>query len=66
MFRSIGAPEIILIFLVVILIFGATRIPQLGSAIGKGIREFRSAVKGGHDEAQSPPAKVDDHKTNKI
>ncbi len=45
MFGTIGWQEILLIFLVVLLLFGARRLPEVGKAFGRGIREFRNAVK---------------------
>jgi len=45
MFGTIGWQEILLVFLVVLLLFGAKRLPEVGKAFGKGIKEFRSAVK---------------------
>jgi sec-independent protein translocase protein TatA len=45
MFGTIGWQEILLIFLVVLLLFGARRLPEVGKAFGRGIREFRKAVK---------------------
>ncbi len=39
----IGIPELILILVIVLVIFGAGKLPQIGGAIGKGIREFRKA-----------------------
>lgn len=41
---SLGATEIILIFLVVLLLFGAKRIPEIARGLGKGIREFKDAT----------------------
>ncbi len=40
---NIGTPEIILIFLVILVLFGAKKIPELAQGLGKGIREFRKA-----------------------
>ena len=45
-FGPIGLPEILLILLVVVLIFGAKRLPEIGSGLGKGIRGFRESLKG--------------------
>ncbi len=45
MFGSVGAPEIILIIVVVVLLFGAKKIPELAQGIGKGMKEFKKAVK---------------------
>lgn len=41
---GIGFPELIIIFLVLLLVFGAKRIPEIARGIGKGIREFKSAT----------------------
>lgn len=46
MFRSFGWPEAVIILVIVLIIFGAGKLPQIGGAIGKSIREFRKA-KGG-------------------
>jgi sec-independent protein translocase protein TatA len=47
----IGIPELMIILAIVILIFGANRLPELGRGIGKGIRNFKDATKsGGKDE----------------
>jgi sec-independent protein translocase protein TatA len=42
---ALGVPELIIIFLIVILLFGATRLPQIGKGLGEGIRNFRKGVK---------------------
>jgi sec-independent protein translocase protein TatA len=42
---SIGLPEMIVVLLIVILIFGAGRLPDIGRGIGKGIRNFKDAVR---------------------
>jgi sec-independent protein translocase protein TatA len=55
MLGSIGAQEILLIFLVVLLLFGAKRIPEIGSAMGKGIREFKSSVRDIQSELNTTP-----------
>jgi TatA/E family protein of Tat protein translocase len=46
--------EIILIFLVVLLLFGAKRLPEIGSALGKGIREFKGSVREIEGELKAP------------
>jgi len=45
MFGRIGVPELLLILVVVLLIFGPKRLPEMGKSIGKGLREFRNATK---------------------
>ena len=57
---DIGIPELILILVVVLLIFGAGKLPQIGGAIGKGIREFRKASRGDYDEEGKPESKKTD------
>ena len=47
---NLGATEIILIFLVVLLLFGGTKIPELMRGLGRGIREFNSAKNSVEDE----------------
>jgi sec-independent protein translocase protein TatA len=49
---GLRAPELILIFLIVVLLFGANRIPKLGEALGKTIRGFRDATKDVEDAAK--------------
>ncbi len=51
---GLGMGEIILIFLVVLLLFGAKRLPEIGSALGKGIREFKSSVREIETELKAP------------
>lgn len=45
MFGNLGAPEIILIILAILILFGAKKIPELAKGIGKGMKEFKKAVK---------------------
>ena len=40
---DLGWPEVVLVLLVVLIIFGAGKLPQIGSALGKSIKEFRKA-----------------------
>lgn len=47
----LGVPELIIIAFIVVLIFGVGRLPEVGGAVGKGIREFRKATK---DEEPGP------------
>ena len=46
MFGNLGWPEIILLLLVALLLFGAKKLPDVGRSLGKGIREFKKALKG--------------------
>ena len=50
----LGWPEIILVLAIVLIVFGAGKLPQVGAQLGKGIREFRKATRGEIDETESP------------
>ncbi|HEX5108528.1 MAG TPA: twin-arginine translocase TatA/TatE family subunit [Vicinamibacterales bacterium] len=50
MFGRIGLPELLIVLAIVVLIFGANRLPELGRGIGRGIRNFRDATKEGSDK----------------
>ncbi|MBM3156200.1 MAG: twin-arginine translocase TatA/TatE family subunit [Chloroflexi bacterium] len=52
MFRSFGWPEAVIILVVVLIIFGAGKLPQIGGAIGKSIKEFRKAKSEAVDEGK--------------
>jgi sec-independent protein translocase protein TatA len=45
-----GIPELVIILVIVILIFGANRLPDIGRGIGKGIRNFKDASKNDQDK----------------
>ncbi len=46
--RSIGAPEILLVLLVLLLLFGASRLPKLARSMGQAGKEFKSGLKEGY------------------
>lgn len=52
-----GPWEIGLILVIILVIFGVGKLPQVGNAIGKGLREFRKAQRGEDDEEKKPEAK---------
>ena len=47
----IGMPELLIILVIVVFIFGVNKIPQLGKGLGEGIKNFKSALKAGQEEA---------------
>lgn len=51
MFGSFGLPELLIILVIVIVIFGASKLPQLGKGLGEGISNFRDGLKGKDDKA---------------
>jgi sec-independent protein translocase protein TatA len=72
----LGWPEIILILLVLLLVFGAKRLPEMGRSLGRGMREFKDSVSGIGDDspttkssqdaapAELPPASSEEHATS--
>ena len=50
---GIGLPEMLVILLVCLLLFGANRLPEIGKSLGEGIREFKKAMKDGSSEEKS-------------
>jgi len=57
---GIGLPEIAIVLLIVLVIFGPKRLPQLGRSLGSGMREFKDAVTGKNkddepEEIEAPP-----------
>ena len=53
MFQRLGPWEIALILVIILIIFGVGKLPQVGSAIGKGIRAFKKAQSGEDTEAET-------------
>jgi sec-independent protein translocase protein TatA len=56
-----GMPELIVILVIVLVVFGAGRLPEIGGALGKSIRNFKKASDG-KDEIEITPKKDDDTK----
>jgi sec-independent protein translocase protein TatA len=49
-FGNLGWPEIVVILLVILLLFGGRKLPELARGLGKGLREFKDAVRGAKNE----------------
>jgi sec-independent protein translocase protein TatA len=58
-----GMPELIVILVIVLVVFGAGRLPEIGSALGKSIKNFKRASDG-KDEIEIKANKVNDEKKN--
>ncbi len=56
---GIGMPELIVILVIVLVVFGAGRLPEIGAALGKSIRNFKKASEG-KDEIEIKPEKKDE------
>lgn len=59
---GIGMPELIIILVIVLIIFGAGKIPEIGAGIGKGIRNFRKATSEIDKEESKETNKIEDKK----
>ena len=62
---SVGAPELILVFLVVLLLFGATQLPKLARSMGQASKEFRQGLaEGVQDDENADDDKKDEKKAS--
>jgi sec-independent protein translocase protein TatA len=50
---GLGPQELVLILIIVLVLFGAKRLPEIGGALGKSVREFKKATRKEHDEVSS-------------
>lgn len=64
MFTNIGIPGLILILMLALIVFGPSKLPQLGRAVGETFREFRSSTQEIMDDLEES-VKLDDSKTSK-
>ncbi len=62
MFGGLGMQELLVIFLIILLLFGAKRIPDIAKGLGRGISDFKKAMKDTSDEV-TKPAPGDDNMT---
>ena len=49
---NLGFPELVLIFVIIVLVFGASRLSDLGRGLGEGIRNFKRSMKDGGEEEE--------------
>ncbi|NOX19129.1 MAG: twin-arginine translocase TatA/TatE family subunit [Chlorobi bacterium] len=56
MFGNIGTPEILLIVIAILILFGAKKIPEFAKGIGKGMKEFKKAIKEVEEDIQMTDA----------
>ena len=59
---GIGMPELIIILVIIMIIFGAGKLPEIGKGIGKGIRNFKEATSGIDKEESRESNKIEDKK----
>ena len=60
MFGSVGMPELIIGLVVILLLFGAKRVPELARGLGSGVREFKKGTQEGESEKKKEEAKKDE------
>jgi len=57
---GLGTQELLIILILVLIIFGAGKLPQVGSALGKGIKNFKHGLKG-EEKDEKDPKEIDDN-----
>jgi len=55
MFGQIGWPQLLIVLVIVLLVFGAKRLPEVGRSLGSGMREFKDGIKGLDDDDDETP-----------
>ena len=56
---GLGFPELVVILIIVLVIFGANRLPQLGEGLGKAIKGFKKGISDPNESAKGPDKKED-------
>jgi sec-independent protein translocase protein TatA len=59
---GIGVPELIVILVIVLIVFGAGKLPEIGGAIGKSIKNFKKSVRDSDENETAPNSKKIDEK----
>jgi len=59
---GIGMQELLIILVIVLIIFGAGKLPEIGSALGKGIKNFKKTMNNNNEIANQPPKKEEEKK----
>ncbi len=62
MLLNIGGPEILIILVIVLVLFGGRKIPELMKGLGKGVKEYKNAVNGIEKEISNISTKEDENK----
>jgi sec-independent protein translocase protein TatA len=57
---GIGIPELLIILVIILIIFGVGKLPEIGSALGKGIKNFKKSVSDQNDTTNTPEKKEGD------
>lgn len=59
MIGGLGMPELIIILVIILIIFGAGKLPEIGAGLGKGIKNFKKATKDPLIEKEDEPEKIE-------
>jgi sec-independent protein translocase protein TatA len=59
---GIGMQELVIVLIIVLIIFGAGKLPEIGSALGKGIKNFKKTMNPDNNEIENQPPKKDEDK----
>ncbi|NTW77837.1 MAG: twin-arginine translocase TatA/TatE family subunit [Syntrophaceae bacterium] len=59
---GIGVPELLIVLVIIVIIFGVGKLPEIGSALGKGIKNFKKSINGDSDSANITTKKEEDEK----
>jgi sec-independent protein translocase protein TatA len=57
---GLGIWELVIILVIILVIFGVGKLPEIGSGLGKGIRNFKKGIKGDEEEEEEEPRKPQD------
>ena len=63
---GLGTQELIIILIIIVVLFGATRLPQIGSGIGQAIKNFKKSVREGDEIDVTPDKETNEKKKEKI
>ncbi len=66
MFGTLGMPELIVIFVIALIVFGPRKLPELGRSLGKGIAEFKHAVNDMQSTLESEIKADEQHAPTKV
>jgi len=58
---GVGMPELVVIMVIVMILFGANKLPQMGAGLAKGIRNFKKGIDD-KEEIEAPPKKIENVK----